>query len=92
MSKVKKTWSRLHQSPTLANIKWDDLVSLMSKLGFVKSEGGGSHMAFVHSESLLSFSTSRPHPGNEVKRYVVNNLVAFFAENKITFQEAQTDE
>lgn len=52
-----------------------DLVRILSHLGYVEeSTGGGSRRKFVHEESKQIIRLHEPHPGKEVKPYVVRSV------------------
>lgn len=55
-----------------------ELEYLLKKLGYVKKKTGktaGSRMAFIHSETMHIIRIHKPHPGNELKRYVKVYLI-----------------
>jgi predicted RNA binding protein YcfA (HicA-like mRNA interferase family) len=52
-----------------------DLVRLLSQLGFAEKEaGGGSKRKFVHSVTKQIIRLHEPHPGNEIKQYMVRQI------------------
>ncbi len=54
---------------------WKDLVTLLSKFGYVKLEGKGSRVRFVNAEKRSVFELHRPHPSNTIKAYVKSEIV-----------------
>jgi hypothetical protein len=75
MSTKDKLLRKLHDSPH--NFAWDDLVSLMKKLGYrqVKSgRTGGSRRRFVH-KTYAPISIHEPHPQSILKKYQVDLIV-----------------
>ena len=46
-----------------------DLVAILTLMGFEKVEGAGSRVSFNNGE--IELKMHKPHPGNEVKAYVV---------------------
>lgn len=58
-----------------AAFPYKDLVRLLSQLGFEeKSTGGGSKRKFVHVTTKQIIRLHEPHPGNEVKEYMVRQI------------------
>jgi predicted RNA binding protein YcfA (HicA-like mRNA interferase family) len=54
---------------------YKDLVRLLGQLGFEeKSTGGGSRRRFAHVEKKLLIKLHEPHPGKEVKAYMVREV------------------
>ncbi|MFC3164998.1 type II toxin-antitoxin system HicA family toxin [Ciceribacter thiooxidans] len=52
-----------------------DLVRMLASLGFVeKDAGGGSRRKFVHSSTKQIIRLHEPHPGNEMKPYMVRQI------------------
>lgn len=52
-----------------------DLVTLLQGIGYVdKSMGGGSGRKFVHADTLHVIRFHEPHPGTEIKPYLVRQL------------------
>jgi predicted RNA binding protein YcfA (HicA-like mRNA interferase family) len=74
MSKFDKLKQRLLSKPK--DFTFSELESLLNKLGYVKDSGGktsGSKVAFVKEQHIISIH--KPHPGNELKMYVVNYII-----------------
>lgn len=66
MSKQEKLLRRFLVEPPVKDFRWDELVSLMNRLGFDLEEtsGGSSHKFFVmRSDPDKVIHTYRPHPG-----------------------------
>ena len=53
---------------------WDDLCKLLIGLGYRRLEGAGSRIKFDNGKALDLINLHRPHPGNEVKAYVVRQV------------------
>jgi HicA toxin of bacterial toxin-antitoxin, len=67
MSRHDKTLEALFASPTRANIRWDDAVSLVVYYGAdVKSSGGSAHKFTMPNGSWVVIH--KPHPGNQLSR------------------------
>ena len=48
---------------------WNELVSLLNKLGYIQLQGSGSRVKFDNGSPEGLISLHKPHPGNEIKRY-----------------------
>ena len=67
MSKHDKTLEALFAYPTLANIRWDDAVSLVAYYGAeIKSSGGSPHKFTMPNGA--SAVIHKPHPRNQLSR------------------------
>lgn len=53
---------------------WDELCSLLKKLGYRQENGDGSRVKFDNGTSIALINLHRPHPGNEVKAYVIRQV------------------
>jgi len=43
-------------------------------MGFEPKQGNGSRVKFIHPDLSYPISIHRPHPGNELKRYVIEQV------------------
>lgn len=71
MSKHDKTIAKLTAKPVPTDLKWDDLVGLLSHLGYEQFNNNGSRRKFVNKTSGHMLSLHEPHPQNVIKQYVV---------------------
>jgi len=81
MPRRNKLLDRLRQRPR--DFTWDELVRLLRQLGFEPVKGGktsGSRHRFVQKASGLTISLHKPHPGKELKRYQIDQLLDFFSQ------------
>lgn len=76
MGKHQKTLQQLCASPTPANIRWDDVVSLLKHLGYDLIKGDGSRRRFYSPRTKAVFTCHKPHPQPTLPKYVVEQLVA----------------
>ena len=53
---------------------WNELTSLLKHLGYEQIEGSGSRIKFDNGNSLDMINLHKPHPGNEVKAYVIRQV------------------
>ncbi|MDD2942521.1 MAG: type II toxin-antitoxin system HicA family toxin [bacterium] len=67
--KQQQTLERIREKPTRSDVKYSDVVSLISGLGGSIIEGSGSRVQFRLGEKRLNIH--RPHPQKELKRYAV---------------------
>lgn len=76
MSRIEKLIERLLSRP--ADLTWDELVKILSHFGYEemkKGKTGGSRRKFA-DESKHIISLHKPHPGNIVKRYAIDQVIA----------------
>lgn len=80
MSRRDKLIARLKSRPK--DFTWDELVRLLEGLGYAEArtgKTGGSRRRFVHASAPI-IALHKPHPGNVVKMYVVDELLRVLAE------------
>ncbi|MBL4774941.1 MAG: type II toxin-antitoxin system HicA family toxin [Mariprofundus sp.] len=76
MSKLKKALEKLKGQPR--DFTWDEAVRVMTSYDFKVITGGrsgGSRRKFVHQTTGVVVSIHKPHPGNELKLYQVEDLL-----------------
>ncbi len=61
--------------------KWDQLITLLKLLGFSKTEAAGSRVNF--SNGVVMIKLHKPHPGNEVKAYVIKEVKVLLQKEKL---------
>lgn len=75
MSKHSKTLEKIFRNPTSSAVTWSETESLLKHLGYTKLEGSGSRVKFLNASMDNDIiSLHKPHPGNELKKYVVEYL------------------
>lgn len=74
MSKGDKLLEKLRKHPPPKNFTWEELRSLLISLGFTEKQGSGSRVKFIHCELGYPISLHKPHPGNELKLYVIEQV------------------
>jgi predicted RNA binding protein YcfA (HicA-like mRNA interferase family) len=58
-----------------------DLVRLLSRLGYQETDtGGGSRRRFFHKKSCHVIRLHEPHPGHDLKPYMVREIRAILLE------------
>ena len=75
MSKQSKTLDKLLRSPTPSDIRWAELVTLMSSFGYTVLKGDGSRRKFFHPDTKHILICHEPHPGPHVAKYVIEQIV-----------------
>ncbi|NJO25245.1 MAG: type II toxin-antitoxin system HicA family toxin [Bacteroidia bacterium] len=76
MSRIEKLIERLLSRP--ADLIWDELVKILSHFGYEemkKGKTGGSRRKFA-DESKHIISLHKLHPGNIIKRYAIDQVIA----------------
>ena len=66
---------RMRAAPTPADIRWAEIVSLLSALGINVIERAGSRVQLVKGAD--SMVVHRPHPRPETRRETVRDIVRF---------------
>ena len=76
MSKAEKLLEKLLRKPR--DFTYDELVGLLSYLGYEelkKGKTGGSRRAFSNRVTKHVIRLHKPHPGNELKIYQINEII-----------------
>jgi predicted RNA binding protein YcfA (HicA-like mRNA interferase family) len=72
--------ARLRSRPK--DFTWEELVRLLEGLGYIEAKAGksgGSRRRFVHPTAPL-IALHKPHPGNIVKMYVIDDVLRVLTE------------
>jgi predicted RNA binding protein YcfA (HicA-like mRNA interferase family) len=80
MGRREKLVARLKGRPK--DFTWDELVRLLEGLGYVEAatgKTGGSRRRFIH-ETAPTIALHKPHPGNIVKMYVIDDVLRILTE------------
>jgi hypothetical protein len=75
-NKHKKTLTKLLTRPILNNVKFDDVDKLLITLDLERIEASGSRITYKFDDDNF-ITLHKPHPNNEIKRYVVKKLQIF---------------
>lgn len=70
MSKTEKLIAKLKQASN--SYTWNDLVTLLTALGFTQKEGNGSRVKFVKQDVIINLH--KPHPQKEIKLYALKQI------------------
>jgi hypothetical protein len=76
VSKDEKLIKRLISRPK--NFTYNELRKLLRSFGYNESQSGktsGSRVAFIHEQSHHIIRLHKPHPGNELKQYQIDQLI-----------------
>ncbi len=71
MSKADKTFEKVMSGHTDASISYDDLCSLLERLGFISRQHGTSHRKFRHGTTFLNLQEGN---GGKAKPYQVRQV------------------
>lgn len=74
MSKTDKLLKKLKKEPPPSDFTWNELITLLSSLGFKQMQGQGSRVKFIYPNLGYTISLHRPHPGNELKTYIIGQV------------------
>jgi predicted RNA binding protein YcfA (HicA-like mRNA interferase family) len=74
MSKHEKTVEKIYKVPTPTDLRWDEVVSCLTALGFTEKQGNGSRRKFIHLEAKLVGILHEPHPKPTLKQYAVRDV------------------
>lgn len=74
-SRQRKTLRAIFEKPTRADVRWNEIVSLLIALGAVVDSGGGSHVGIAMNNRRMVLP--RPHPQSTAKKYVVEEVRGF---------------
>ncbi len=76
MGKIEKLITRFKSNPK--DLTWDELVKILAHFGFneisKKGKTGGSRVKFSNGNKDI-INLHRPHPGNIVKQYVIEQII-----------------
>ncbi len=81
MAKIDKLIARLLVRPT--DFTWDELTNVLIYFGYQelkKGKTGGSRRKFA-DEGKRMINLHKPHPGNILKRYMIDQVIAVLKEN-----------
>lgn len=81
MSSRQKMLNRLLLRPK--DYTYSELRTLLSKLGYMEDNKGktsGSRVSFYNKQKKV-VSVHKPHPGNELKRYVIDLIIDLLRRN-----------
>lgn len=75
MSKYEKVLTKLLATPTPAQFKWDELVSLLKHLGYKQLNNSGSRRKFYNRDKDSLIICHEPHPRSEVDKACIVEVV-----------------
>jgi len=71
MSKAEKIFEKVMSGKSDANISYDDVCNLLTKLGYAKRQQGTSHQIFARGDSYLNL---QPGSDGKAKKYQVRQI------------------
>ena len=83
MGRREKLVARLKGRPK--DFTWDELVRLLDGLCYIEAatgKTGGSRRRFIH-ETAPTIALHKPHPGNIVKMYVIDDVLRILTEEDL---------
>jgi hypothetical protein len=81
MAKAEKLIDRLKTVPK--DFTWDEVIKILSLFGYTEQKTGktgGSRRRFSDKNNNVINSLHKPHPGKILKRYAVEDLLAYLKE------------
>jgi predicted RNA binding protein YcfA (HicA-like mRNA interferase family) len=75
MSKHDKTLARVQKKPTPADIRWEDLKSMLESMGFKYLKNSGARRKFFHEGQQTLIICHEPHPDPCVDKGCINDVV-----------------
>lgn len=84
MSRVDTLIQKLCAKPTPADFRYSDLKKVMASFGYIESNKGatsGSRVKFYHPETKAVIMLHKPHPGDEMVKAAVEQVVDFLKEH-----------
>ena len=76
MSKDEKLIKRLLLKPK--DFTYNELRKILIHLGYLETQSGktsGSRVAFINNETKHIIRLHKPHPGNELKQYQIEQII-----------------
>lgn len=80
MSKLQKSIERLLSKPV--DFTWDELLALMTGLGFELRTSGGSSRKFYDPENGALLFIHEPHPAKVLKNYQIRAVIQFLRQER----------
>jgi len=73
MSKTEKLIAKLLNERAI--FTWQELETLLQRLGYRQLDGQGSRIKFHHGDPQAMINLHKPHPGNELKTYAKRQVI-----------------
>ena len=81
MTKENKLVTRFKKRPV--DFTWEELVSMLSRIGFVVDQGSGSRVKFYNKQRDCLIQLHKPHPAKILKRYVMKEVLVTLEQEKL---------
>lgn len=81
MAKHRKALEKLCATPPPADIKWDELKSVLEHLGYTLLKGSGSRRKFFHEGKNALIICHAPHPSPDVDKGCIVDVVEHLKTN-----------
>lgn len=82
--------ARIHQRPSPANIRWQDLISTLKRYGVEVSEREGSRVGLRKGNERIV--VHRPHPGSITGRETIRDIANFLNAARVVPTHEQDNE
>jgi len=79
--KQQRTFSRIKDKPTRADVTWDDVQSFFKAIGAKVLEGEGSRVQIILRARVLRLH--KPHPQKNLKKYAVEAIRDFLINTEV---------
>ena len=80
-SRHRITLQKINRQPTPADIRWQDIVSLLEAVGIELSQGSGSRVRLKTATERMVIH--QPHPGPNVGKATVRDIAKFLKKLRI---------
>lgn len=74
MSNRDKTLEKVLAKPVRSDIKWNDLVALLKRLGYTALNSSGSRRKFFNATTKALISCHQPHPSPDVDKGCIASI------------------
>ena len=81
MARATKLIERFKNRPV--DFTWEELVSMLSRLGFVEYQGSGSRVKFYNKQRDCLIQLHKPHLAKILKRYVMKEVLLTLEQEKL---------
>lgn len=81
MAKHRKALEKLCATPPPADIKWDELKSVLEHLGYTMLKGSGSRRKFYHQGKNALIICHAPHPSPDVDKGCIADVIEHLKTN-----------
>lgn len=73
MSRHQKIADKIQKKPTPSNVTWDELCYYLKQFGYQRKPGSNGFKFRKPGGAIIN--AHKPHPGNEVKEYLIEQIL-----------------